>query len=85
MALVAVRVTRCGRAGTKNFNRFSGLPTPSGLIGAGKIESRKLSVEVTPGLEDVTTKSDTSEHTEKYMALKSTGLFLGHAGPDEGG
>lgn len=49
------------------------------------MESLKVSVEVTPGLENVSTCADTLEHTEGYLALKTTGLFLGHAGPDEGG
>lgn len=64
---------------------MTGLPSPPGLIGAGKMEALKVSVEVAPGKEDVTTCADTLEHTEKYSALKTTGLLLGHAGYEEGG
>lgn len=49
------------------------------------MEALKVSVEVAPGKEDVTTCADTLEHTEKYSALKTTGLLLGHAGYEEGG
>ncbi len=46
---------------------------------------RKVPVVVSPGDEWVTAWSDTLEHTEKYVALWSAGLFLGHAGYEEGG
>lgn len=72
-------------SGSKDFNWLTGLPTPSGLIGAGKIESVKVSVEVTPGLENNTTCADTLEHTEKHSASCPTGVVFGHAGHDEGG
>lgn len=38
-----------------------------------------------PDLEDVTACTDTSEHTEKYSASCPAGVFLGHAGHEEGG
>lgn len=71
--------------GSLSVDCFTVSSAPVGLIGAGKIESLKVSVAVSPGLEEVTTWSDTLEHTESYIALKSTGLFFGPAGHDEGG
>lgn len=67
------------------MNKFTGMPSPPGLMGAGKMYSVKESVKNTPGIIDVTTCTDTSEHTEKPIALCSTGVFLGHAGHEEGG
>lgn len=49
------------------------------------MESVKVPVLHPPGLEELTTCSDTLEPTEWYIALNSTGLFLGHAGHNEGG
>lgn len=82
---MAVDVTCCVCVGSLDFNCLNGLPSPSGLIGAGKIESIKVSVEPSPDLLEVTACTDTSEPTEKYLAVCSTGVLLGHAGHEEGG
>lgn len=82
---MAVNVAWCLCVGPLDFNCLSGLPTPSGLIGAGKIESRKVSVEPPPDMEELTACTDTLEPTEKYLAVWSTGVLLGHAGHEEGG
>lgn len=82
---MAVCVTRCVCLGPKDLNCLTGLPSPSGFIGAGKIESVKMPVEVTPGIEDLPACPDTLEHTEKHSISCSTGLLFGHAGHDEGG
>lgn len=54
-------------------------------MGAGKIESVCVSVEPSPDIEDVSTCTDTLEHTEKNVALCSAGVFFGHAGHEDGG
>lgn len=70
----------CLCVGTLDLNCLIGLPSPSGFIGAGKIESVKVSVDPSPDDEKVTACTDTLEHTEKVLALCSTGVVLGHAG-----
>lgn len=82
---MSLKLTCCICVGPKDFKWLLGLPTPVGLLGAGKIESSKISVEPSPGDEDVSTVSDTSEHLEKYIVLWPPGLLFGHAGHEEGG
>lgn len=49
------------------------------------MEPVKVPVENPPDLDEYTAWTDTSEHTEKPLALWSTGVFFGHAGHEEGG
>lgn len=49
------------------------------------MESVKVTVVESPDDDSYTACTDTSEHTEKYSASWSTGVFLGHAGHEEGG
>lgn len=55
---------------------------PAGFMGAGKIEAVKAPV-LEPGT--LPACPDTSEHTEKYITVKSTGLLVGHTGHEDGG
>lgn len=69
MALVPLWLTCCICAGSKDLKCLLGLPTPVGFIGAGKIESVKMSVEPSPDDEDVSTCADTLEPLEKHVVL----------------